>query len=137
MTYEEAQHELDRLKDLHLHIGYIRERIDYLSGRIEHPGSDIINLFSGRSPEFSVEAKLAKLADLKRDYDKLLAMAVELEEKIIGALSKVDMKYQVILEKYYVKGQRLEEICVDVHYSYPQIKRLKKRAVRLYYEARI
>lgn len=131
MEYQEALKELEQVRSLQKYISFLNERIELLSTVIEHSSSDIIKMGQGGGE--GVEAKLAKLADLKIKREQQRAVLYRREIIITESISSLpDLRHSLILERYYINGERLEKICVDMNYDYRWVKRLKKRAIEAY-----
>lgn len=65
--------------------------------------------------------------------DTVRSRVVELHKvkaEVIETLSKIDdFRYREILKRYYVDGESLEWIAVDMKYSYRHVKRLRYEAI--------
>lgn len=72
--------------------------------------------------------RLAELGDTIRQRTKDLTDAKNLAIKRINMLE--DQRYHDVLMHYYVNCMTLEQIAVEMHYSFSQVKRLKFEAIQ-------
>ena len=71
----------------------------------------------------SYEQKIVKIIDLENDIGRLIDEYVDLKHKIIGEIQELqNSKYIEILYKRYIESKSLEQIAVEMGYSYDYIK---------------
>ena len=74
--------------------------------------------------------KYDKLAELDGTIMQLVEELRTSKSEILKAIGKIDdERYRMILKYYYVDSMTLEEIAVEMHYSFPHIKRLRREAI--------
>lgn len=71
-----------------------------------------------------------KLADLARQTDGLIDKYVDYKQEVISALEKLPEREYKVLYRYYVRYMTLEQIAVDLCYSYRQVQRIKADGLR-------
>ena len=105
---EQRQEELNRLREL---IGC--NAIDYGERVQTSPSAD------------SIPNEVIRRAELEADISRKIERFLQLKHKIINEIQSLDNAvYVSILYKRYVEYKSLEEIAVEMNYSYRQIKRL-------------
>ena len=108
LCIEQRQEELNRLREL---IG--SHAIDYGERVQTSPSAD------------SIPDEVIRRADLEADISRKIERFLQLKHKIINEIQLLDNAVYVnILYKRYVEYKTLEEIAVEMNYSYRQIKRL-------------
>ena len=105
---EQRQEELNRLREL---IG--SHAIDYGERVQTSPSAD------------SIPNEVIRRAELEADISRKIERFLQLKHKIINEIQSLDnAMYVSILYKRYVEYKSLEEIAVEMNYSYIHIKRL-------------
>ena len=105
---EQRQEELNRLREL---IGC--NAIDYGERVQTSPSAD------------SIPNEVIRRAELEADISRKIERFLQLKHKIINEIQSLDNAvYVSILYKRYVEYKSLEEIAVEMNYSYIHIKRL-------------
>lgn len=105
---EQRQEELNRLREL---IGC--NAIDYGERVQTSTSAD------------SIPNEVIRRAELEADISRKIERFLQLKHKIINEIQSLDNAvYVSILYKRYVEYKSLEEIAVEMNYSYRQIKRL-------------
>ena len=105
---EQRQEELNRLREL---IG--SHAIDYGERVQTSPSAD------------SIPNEVIRRAELEADISRKIERFLQLKHKIINEIQSLDNAvYASILYKRYVEYKSLEEIAVEMNYSYIHIKRL-------------
>ena len=108
LCIEQRQEELNRLREL---IGC--NAIDYGERVQTSPSAD------------SIPNEVIRRAELEADISRKIERFLQLKHKIINEIQSLDNAvYVSILYKRYVEYKSLEEIAVEMNYSYRQIKRL-------------
>lgn len=72
------------------------------------------------------------MADLKEEYILRWAEAEKEASRILNDINSIEEPYRTILSLRYIQGKRLEYIAEELHYSYPQIKRLHGISLLVY-----
>jgi hypothetical protein len=81
-------------------------------------------------PQDSTGSLALKLAALAEEIDAEIDRYVALKHKIINQIQELDSPlHMAILYKRYVEGKRLEQIAVEMNYSYGRIKHLHGSAL--------
>ena len=105
---EQRQEELNRLREL---IGC--NAIDYCERVQTSPSAD------------SIPNEVIRRVELEADISRKIERFLQLKHKIINEIQSLDnAAYVSILYKRYVEYKSLEEIAVEMNYSYIHIKRL-------------
>ena len=108
LCIEQRQEELNRLREL---IGC--NAIDYGERVQTSPSAD------------SIPNEVIRRAELEADISRKIERFLQLKHKIINEIQLFDNAvYVSILYKRYVEYKSLEEIAVEMNYSYIHIKRL-------------
>ena len=108
LCIEQRQEELNRLREL---IGC--NAIDYGERVQTSPSAD------------EIPNEVIRRAELEADISRKIERFLQLKHKIINEIQSLDNAvYVSILYKRYVEYKSLEEIAVEMNYSYIHIKRL-------------
>ena len=108
LCIEQRQEELNRLREL---IG--SHAIDYGERVQTSPSAD------------SIPNEVIRRAELEADISRKIERFLQLKHKIINEIQSLDNAvYVSILYKRYVEYKSLEEIAVEMNYSYIHINRL-------------
>ncbi len=77
------------------------------------------------------EREIEKLNDLENEIDRLIDAYVNLKHKIIGEIHGLkNWKHIEILYKKYVEGKRLEEISIEMDYTFQYVVLLHGYALK-------
>lgn len=112
MQYRES---LNRTKQITDHLSQLRELAEDLRDE------------SGR--RVSLDEAVANLADAQEQTASELNRLCALRGEILGTIGSVPQKYRSVLYERYVNGKSFEQIAVDLHYCYRQIKRIHRGAL--------
>lgn len=112
MQYRES---LNRTKQITDHLSQLRELAEDLRDE------------SGR--RVSLDEAVANLADAQEQTASELNRLCALRGEILGTIDSVPQKYRSVLYERYVNGKSFEQIAVDLHYCYRQIKRIHRGAL--------
>lgn len=114
LCIEQRQEELNRLREL---IGC--NAIDYGERVQTSPSAD------------SIPNEVIRRAELEADISRKIERFLQLKHKIINEIQSLDNAvYVSILYKRYVEYKSLEEIAVEMNYSYRQVLRLHGMALQ-------
>lgn len=114
LCIEQRQEELNRLREL---IG--SNAIDYGERVQTSPSAD------------SILNEVIRRAELEADISRKIERFLQLKHKIINEIQSLDNAvYVSILYKRYVEYKSLEEIAVEMNYSYRQVLRLHGMALQ-------
>lgn len=114
LCIEQRQEELNRLREL---IG--SHAIDYGERVQTSPSAD------------SIPNEVIRRAELEADISRKIERFLQLKHKIINEIQSLDNAvYVSILYKRYVEYKSLEEIAVEMNYSYRQVLRLHGMALQ-------
>ena len=114
LCIEQRQEELNRLREL---IGC--NAIDYGERVQTSPSAD------------SIPNEVIRRAELEADISRKIERFLQLKHKIINEIQSLDNAvYVSILYKRYVEYKSLEEIAVEMNYSYRQVLRLHGTALK-------
>ena len=71
-----------------------------------------------------------KAAEIDNMIEQRVKELLEIKAEILAAIMKLnDYRYRMVLKDYYVDMMTLEQIAVNMHYSYQHIKRLRAQAI--------
>lgn len=74
--------------------------------------------------------KYDSLSELNDAIDRSIKELEKIKSEILDAINRLeDQRYRSILRSYYVYGMNLEKIAVEMNYSFPHIKRLRREAI--------
>lgn len=114
LCIEQRQEELNRLREL---IGC--NAIDYGERVQTSPSAD------------SIPNEVIRRAELEADISRKIERFLQLKHKIINEIQSLDNAvYVSILYKRYVEYKSLDEIAVEMNYSYRQVLRLHGMALQ-------
>ncbi len=124
---------LSRYGTLKVEIEALQERIEELESRARSPSSPSFE-GTGAISSPKGEAKHERITDnclqLKAKLETRKLELTEIQSDIERIISKVSNdRYRTILEKKYLNCQKLEQIALDMNYSYPQMCRLHGQAL--------
>lgn len=73
----------------------------------------------------SLEKKIVKYVQLEQEINEMIDRFVDLKHKIIDQIQGLpEIKYIDVLFKRYVQYKSLEQIAVEMNYTYPYIREL-------------
>jgi len=72
---------------------------------------------------------IAKKIAVEEEINKKLQYSYELLRKIENAIKILSQREQYLIRARYIEGKKWEEICVEMHYSWPQIHRIHGKAL--------
>ena len=72
---------------------------------------------------------IAKKIAVEEEINKQLQYSYELLRKIENAIKVLPQREQYLIRARYIEGKKWEEICVEMHYSWPQIHRIHRKAL--------
>lgn len=113
---------VDKLEE---QINTYRDAIDIKSPNLQTDG--------GRSTAETdkLAATIADIVDKQNDLNARWIMLQSMAAEIEKLLTPLPYREQYILKLKYIDGKSLEQICVELNYSYRQIKRYHARAFKL------
>ena len=77
------------------------------------------------------ERQIARIIDLENEIDSLIDDYVDLKHKIIGEIHNMKKPDHIrILYKRYVENKRLEQITVEMNYTYQYVRELHGYALQ-------
>ena len=77
------------------------------------------------------ERQIARIIDLENEIDSLIDDYVDLKHKIIGEIHNMKKPDHIrILYKRYVENKRLEQIAVEMNYTYQYVRELHGYALQ-------
>lgn len=81
------------------------------------------------------EKQIEKIVDLEKEIDFLIDEYVELKHTIIGQLHELrNGKYIEILYKRYVENKKLEQIAVEMGYTYNHVRHIHGYALQEFWD---
>lgn len=122
------------LKDCRYAQKWIKEQLE----RYEEQRSIVTNITHNldgmpkaqNKPNYALE----KLLDQYNDIIELLAKDQKKQNKILEQIMLVKEPYRTILTDKYIKDMSLEEISIDIHYSYDRTCKMHGTALNLFDE---
>ena len=73
----------------------------------------------------ALERKVVKCVQLEQEIDEMIDRFVDLKHKIIDEIQELsEVKHIDVLFKRYVQYKSLEQIAVEMNYSYPYVREL-------------
>lgn len=125
---------------------YLRQ-LERLSDRIEHKKQELAMLRSAMqsiavkidgdrvqtSPSDKMPDSVASVVDIEKEIESDTIVLIATRDKIINQIHSLpNCLYIKILYKRYVEYKRLEQIAVELHYSYDRIKHLHGDALQVF-----
>ena len=125
---------------------YLRQ-LERLSDRIEHKRQELVMLRSAMqsiavkidgdrvqtSPSDKMPDSVASVVDIEKEIESDTIVLIATRDKIINQIHSLpNSLYIKILYKRYVEYKRLEQIAVELHYSYDRIKHLHGDALQVF-----
>lgn len=86
---------------------------------------------TSKSNRADFEKTLLIIMDMEQNINDSIDKFVDQKNEIIKQIQSLDNhKYVQVLYKKYVEYKRLEEIAIEMHYSYQYIKEIHKKALQ-------
>lgn len=86
---------------------------------------------TSKSHRADFEKTILIIMDMEQNINDSIDKFVEQKNEIIKQIQSLDNhKYVQVLYKKYVEYKRLEEIAIEMHYSYQYIKEIHKKALQ-------
>lgn len=124
--------DLYRYINLSREIDVMQDHIKELEARAESLGAmNITDMPKAHGNGNSMEDTIIKIVDVKILYQQKISDAMDALYDIEEAISTLPDMERIIMRRKYIKGDTLEQIAVDLHYSYRNIRRRHKRAIKL------
>ena len=76
----------------------------------------------------------SKMADLEKEYQNKWLDAERMRLDLVDNINKIDEPYRTLLMARYIQDKTLEQISVDMNYSYEYIRHLHGEALQKYEE---
>lgn len=116
---------LRQLRTAEIKIEQKEEELERLKSSLESISTGTDSERVQTTPRDKVSEDVPQMVDLKREIESDIKALLILKNKIINEIQSMDNPVYInILYKRYVQYKSLEEIAVEMSYSYRQIKRL-------------
>ena len=116
---------LRQLRTAEIKIEQKEEELERLKSSLESISTGTDSERVQTTPRDKVLEDVPQMVDLKREIESDIKELLILKNKIINEIQSMDNPVYInILYKRYVQYKSLEEIAVEMSYSYRQIKRL-------------
>lgn len=128
MTTKEVKQWLWRARGIDREIESLRKTIENEYDRITSITAQLSGISVSGTKDPHKFDSLVELEDtINQRVRELEAVKVEILNKI-NALD--DSRYRQVLKLYYVDCMTLEQIAVEMHYSFPHVSRMKYEAIK-------
>ena len=122
---------LRQLRTAEIKIEQKEEELERLKSSLESISTGTDSERVQTTPRDKVSVDLPQMVDLKREIESDIKALLILKNKIINEIQSMDNPVYInILYKRYVQYKSLEEIAVEMSYSYRQILRLHGLALQ-------
>ena len=116
---------LRQLRVFSIKIQQKKDELEGLKAAAENVSASIDNERVQTSPKDRMPEDISRIVDLENEIREDTHRLIFMKDKIINEIHKLNNPvYIEILYKRYVEYKSLEEISVEMNYSYRQIKRL-------------
>ena len=79
---------------------------------------------------YKIQNAVCQIVDLEQDINREIDAQIDLRRRIEAAVKQMDdEKLRDVMMYRYIDGLKLEEIAIEMSYSYMQIYRLHKKAI--------
>ena len=128
-------------KDYLLQIRLLDAQIDCMLSSVQGLRDSLLRItptlkqdvVTGSSAHDRMSATVAKIVDLENEINAKVDALVDRKAQVIRLLEKVrNPDYLKVLQMRYIEYASLEEIAVEMHYSYRWIKKLHGRALQVF-----
>lgn len=124
--------DLYRYINLNREIEVMRDHIKELEAKAESLGAmNISDMPKAQSHGNSMEDTIIKIADMKVLYHQKISDSLDAIYEIEEAIQTLPDVERIIMRRKYIKGETLEQIAVAMNYSYRNIRRRHKRAIKM------
>lgn len=122
---------LRQLKTASIKIEQKEEELERLKAAAESISANTESERVQTTPRDRISEDVARIADLKEEINRDIGELLILKNKIINEIQSLDSPVYIdILYKRYVEYKTLEEIAVEMSYSYRQVLRLHGLALQ-------
>lgn len=122
---------LRQLKTASIKIEQKEEELERLKAAAESISANTESERVQTTPRDRISEDVARIADLKEEINRDIGELLILKNKIINEIQNLDSPVYIdILYKRYVEYKTLEEIAVEMSYSYRQVLRLHGLALQ-------
>lgn len=122
---------LRQLKTASIKIEQKKDELERLKAAAESISANTESERVQTTPKDRVSEDVARIADLKEEINRDIGELLILKNKIINEIQSLDSPVYIdILYKRYVEYKTLEEIAVEMSYSYRQVLRLHGLALQ-------
>lgn len=116
---------LRQLRTAEIKIEQKEEELERLKSSLESISTGTDGERVQTTPRDRLSEEITRIVDLEKEINSDLGAMLMLRNKIINEIQSMDNPVYInILYKRYVEYKSLEEIAVEMNYSYRQIKRL-------------
>lgn len=122
---------LRQLKTISVKIEQKEDELERLKAMAEGISANIESERVQTTPRERISEDVARIADLKEEINRDIGKLLILRNKIINEIQSLDNPVYIdILYKRYVEYKTLEEIAVEMSYSYTRLRHLHGRALQ-------
>ena len=122
---------LRQLRTAEIKIEQKEEELERLKSSLESISTGTDGERVQTTPRDKVSEDVPQMVDLKRDIESDIKELLILKNKIINEIQSMDNPVYInILYKRYVQYKSLEEIAVEMSYSYTRLRHLHGRALQ-------
>lgn len=109
----------------------LENRIAEIEAVIQSPKKAIISDMPKGGKPIDIADKVAKLMDLKAQYDAQWDRLIDERKRIEAAINSLDDPIERALMGYkYIEGYTWENVCVEINYSWRQVHRMHANALK-------
>lgn len=128
-------------KDYLLQIRLLDTQIDCMLSNVDGLRDSLLRItpvlkqdvVTGGSSHDRMSTTIAKIVDLEKEINAKVDTLIDRKAQVIRLLEKVrNPDYLKVLQLKYIEYESLEEIAVEMHYSYRWIKKLHGRALQIF-----
>ena len=131
MEKKTPKENLRQLRTAEIKIEQKEEELERLKSSLESISTGTDSERVQTTPRDKVSEDVPQMVDLKREIESDIKALLILKNKIINEIQSMDNPVYInILYKRYVQYKSLEEIAVEMSYSYTRLRHLHGRALQ-------
>lgn len=132
MTSQEKIKWLSRCKDIDRKIQSKCDEVSVWMSRATKITSTISDMPKGGQQENKTETTVEKIMQIDAEINREIDELVKIKAEVRSAISAVpNSTYREVLERRYIRGQKWEQIAVEMAYEYHYVCRLHGKALEM------
>jgi len=132
MTSKEKINWLNRAKDIDRKIQSRCDERSIWMSRATQITPTLSDMPKGGQQENKIESAIEKIMELESEIDTEIDEYIKVKTEVKSAVSMVkNGTYREVLDRRYIRGQKFEEIAVEMNYTYRNVCYLHGKALNM------